>query len=478
MRRLAVITPVTARVALLALLALPMGGCAYYNEMYNTRKFTDQAEKAEREGRTLDAGTAWGQVTVKAETLLARHPESKYAPEARVLMGRAYAKLGDCTSAQASLEPGLGMIQDSALQREGQLALARCLVKLDEAGRAVATYQRLYASASDSQRVLLRPELLTALQHAGAWHEALELATDSAGSIRRMRLLLLAGAGQLDPMLALADSLAAQGDTLAPWDSAAALAGRTDAAAASRIVDDLLRMPSVTPDRRARALLADATRLGQVDSGLALGRLRQVADSATPADLAARARLDMIRLRVRYADSPADLDGIAADLSRETEDSPFAAEARILAASLARLIGLRDSVTPATPGGDMQTFLAGELARDELRALPLARQLFVQVADRWPTSPYAAKALLAARVLAPGDSELRARIETEYPADPYVLAVRGEEVPVLRVLEDSLGKFASAEMTRRFRTPERQRRTPAARPGQRPAPGQRMPEPR
>lgn len=458
----------------LALLAL--SSCAYYNGMYNTRKFTGQAEKAEREGRTIDASTAWGQVTVKAETLLARHPDSKYAPEARVLMGRAYARLGDCTSARAALEPGLGMIQDSALQREGRLALARCLVALNEPQRAIITYRQLYQSATDSAKLGLRPEMLVALQRAGAYDDALELASDTAVATRRVRLLLLAGAGRFEAMQALADQLASQGDTLAPWDSAAALAGRTDPAAASRVVDAMLRLPSVSPERRARTLLADAGRLAAVDSGLALRRYREVLVGTVPNDLAARARLDIVRVRLRHAGSEADLDPIAADLARETEDSPLAAEARTLAAALDQLRTLRDSVGATAPEGDMRTFLGGELARDELFALPLARQLFVRVADLWPTSPYAAKALLAARALSPSDSALRLRIETDYAADPYVMAVRGEDVPVLRSLEDSLGSFASAELARRFRGPDRSRQAPAARPGQRPAPGQRVPE--
>ncbi|HET8761903.1 MAG TPA: hypothetical protein VFM12_00705, partial [Gemmatimonadales bacterium] len=298
--------------ALLALLALP--SCAYYNGMYNTRKFTHDAEKAEREGRTIDASTAWGQVTVKAETLLVRHPDSKYAPEARVLMGRAYAKLGDCTSARASLEPGLGMIQDSVLEREGRLALARCLVRLGEPKRAVVMYQRLYQSAADSEKVVLRPELLTALQRAGDWSDALELASDTTAATRRMRLLLLAGSGHRDQMLALADSLGAEGDTLAPWDSASAVAGRTDPRAGSRVVDAMLRLPSISPERRARVLLADAARLAPLDSGPAMARMRQVLEASAPSDLAARARLEMIRLRVRYTSSLDDLDAIALDL--------------------------------------------------------------------------------------------------------------------------------------------------------------------
>jgi predicted negative regulator of RcsB-dependent stress response len=462
--------------ALLALLALP--SCAYYNGMYNTRKFTHDAEKAEREGRTIDASTAWGQVTVKAETLLVRHPDSKYAPEARVLMGRAYAKLGDCTSARASLEPGLGMIQDSVLEREGRLALARCLVRLGEPKRAVVMYQRLYQSAADSEKVVLRPELLTALQRAGDWSDALELASDTTAATRRMRLLLLAGSGHRDQMLALADSLGAEGDTLAPWDSASAVAGRTDPRAGSRVVDAMLRLPSISPERRARVLLADAARLAPLDSGPAMARMRQVLEASAPSDLAARARLEMIRLRVRYTSSLDDLDAIALDLGRETEDSPLLTEARTLAASLNQLITLRDSVNVTTAAGDMRTFLAGEVARDELQSPPLARQLFVRVADLWPSSPYAAKALLAARVMAPADSVLRLRIESQYPVDPYVMALQGEEVPVLRSLEDSLGSFASAEVTRRARAAQPSRQAPASRPGQRPAPGQRVPEPR
>ena len=57
--------------------------CVYYNGMYNTRHYTSEAERAEREGRRIDASSAWGQVVVRAETLLARHPTSKYIPRRR-----------------------------------------------------------------------------------------------------------------------------------------------------------------------------------------------------------------------------------------------------------------------------------------------------------------------------------------------------------------------------------------------------------
>lgn len=459
--------------------SLCLSGCVYYNGMYNTRKFTDQAEKAEREGRTIDANTAWGQVTIKAETLLTRHPETRYAPEARVLMGRAYAKLGDCTSARPALESSLQVIRDTALRASGELSLAQCMIKLDEPARAAEIYRSLYASAPDSIRRALRPELVDALRRAGAFREALALVGESGSGMEHQRLLLLAGAGDFDQAAALADSLATLGDTLAPWDSAAVLAGRQDPAAGSRIVSAALSIPARSNAQRANSLLNDAERLAPVDSRAAMERLRQVIAVGEPRDLVARARLNMLRLELASADDPAALDSLGAALEREnTEGSPIAFDAEALAVSVRELIAVRDSVTPETPQGDMRVFLAGELARDHLRAPALARLFLVRVADVWPESPYAAKALLAARLMAPADSALRDRIATAYDLSPYVMALRGDEVPELRALEDSLGAFASAQSVRHTGAPDRRGRpaiTPS-RPGQRPAPGQRVPE--
>ena len=457
---------------------LLVGGCVYYNGMYNTRKFTNQAEKAEREGRTIDANTAWGQVTVKAETLLARHPDTKFAPEARVLMGRAYAKLRDCGHARTALESSLGVVRDTALRTEGELALARCLVQLDEPARAVERFRSVYAGAPDSVRDALRPELVLALGRAGAYREALALVAESDSGLEHERFVLLAGAGDLEGAVMLADSFATVGDTLAPWDSAAALAGQQDPAAGSRIVEAMLRLPGRPNAQRANRLLADADRLAPADGSAALTRYREVIALGEPRDAVARAQLGMARLQLVQLSDPAGLDSLATEFERgNTEGSPVAFHSAALAASVRELIAVRDSVTVETPQGDMRTFLAGEMARDSLRSPALARLLLIRVADVWPASPYAAKALLAARLVAPADSALRERIETTYALDPYVRAVHGDEVPALRTLEDSLGTFASALASRRVGTPDRERRpTAAPRPGQRPAPGQRVPE--
>jgi hypothetical protein len=68
------------------------------------------------------------------------------------------------------------------------------------------------------------------------------------------------------------------------------------------------------------------------------------------------------------------------------------------------------------------------------------------VAQDWPASPDAPKALLAAEQLDPTDPDsLRARLDSLYPDSPSLALVRGEDAPGYRVLEDSLEAFAAAE---------------------------------
>lgn len=451
-------------------------GCVYYNAMYNARKFSHDAEKAEREGRTIDANTAWGQVTVKAETLLARHPTSKYVPEAQVLMGRAFAELGDCVSARAPLETGLAVLADSSLRRAGQLALARCYERLDQPARAATLLQALYADAPDSGRRELRAELVRALRLAGRYDAGLAVVASSPDELGGERMALLAGAGRMAEAEALADSLAIRSDTAAPWDSAAALAGRADPEAGRRIVDAMLRLPGTRPSTRAEWLLADARRLSQTDTSAALERYRQVDTLKASSDLLARAQFEQVVLRLAHAQTPAELDSQAAALQRLSDDSPLAFDARVLLATVHRIIGVRDSVSSDTPSGDLRFFLAAEAARDSLHAPALAEWMFRRMADVWPSSPYAAKALLAVRLLAPADSSLRIRIDSAYAESPYVLALRGEDPPALRSLEDSLGAFAQQEARQSARPSQAPRRRAPAGTQPRPAPGQRAPE--
>src|SRR5918997_6075552 len=94
----------TARAAAIAAACAGlMTGCVYYNGMYNANRLARSARKAERDGRTFEANNLWGQVATKAESVLVRHPRSKYAQEASILRGLALAKMGQCEQALGSL---------------------------------------------------------------------------------------------------------------------------------------------------------------------------------------------------------------------------------------------------------------------------------------------------------------------------------------------------------------------------------------
>lgn len=429
------------RRALLAA-ALLLAGCAY-NGMYHARRLSGDAERAERDGRTIDANAFWGQVTVKAETLLARHPDSRYATEAKLLLGRAHAHLDDCTAARPMLRAALPTLTDSADILDARADLARCDLSLGDYAAAAASYSALMGQGSAGEQRATRLALARSLRMAGRGDEALATLEGMDGrDATEERLLARAGSGSVAAMTALADSLIALRDSTAPWDSVLASLGRRDPVAASQLLDRLAPVFAGRPALHARRLVDDARRLAPVDAARAEQRLAQVAASGGDEGAAATARMHLLRTSLAQVSELAALDSIRAALEREST-GPLAGEAAALSKVVGR-VRSADSITAGTPQGDLRLFLVAEAARDSLGALPLAAGLFRSVAEQWPDSPYAPKALLAAEVLVPATPDLRSLLDARYPSSPYVARLRGEDVPELLVLEDSLGAFAVA----------------------------------
>jgi hypothetical protein len=149
--------------------------------------------------------------------------------------------------------------------------------------------------------------------------------------------------------------------------------------------------------------------------------------------------------------------------------SGLTAEAGLIAATVSRLRQLPDSAAAVVPRGDLRLFLGAEAARDTVGSPLLAAALFRRLADDWPASPYAPKALLAAERLDPTDAA-RARLDSLYADSPYLAIARGEDAPAYRELEDSLEAYAAAQMVaqpgqRRPPSPAVRRRVEPTRPG-------------
>ena len=436
-----------------------VSGCAYYNAMYNARRLSDQAEKAEQEGRNFDANTLWGQVTVKAETVIARHPESKYVPEAYALMGRAHARLGNCTRARPALESALAAPLDSAMAADTELRLASCYADLGMHQEAIARYERIAATGGPAHQRAARAALARSLRITGRTEEAARLVDRYPDLPAGERLSAFAASGRAREALTLADSLIAARDSTVAWDSVITWLAARDRVAASALVDRAAAAPGATPAARANRLLADAARFSS-DPAQARPRLERVRDQTEAPDAAAAARLELIRFDLRAATSRAALDPVLQALAKEVAESPLAPQAEVMLRAIEAVTSAVDSSVPGARSADMRVFLAAEAARDRLAAPRLAESLFRRIAEAWPESPYAPKALLAAAQLA-GDTLLVAEAGARYPSSPYVVGTGPTALASLRALEDSLGAFADSLRIRP--APEGVR--PAARPG-------------
>jgi hypothetical protein len=440
--------------------------------MYNTKRLAGSARKAEREGRTFEAASLWGQVVTRADSLVTRHPDSKYVDEALMLKGTGLARLGQCPTAIAPLSRVTqlqGVSADAA--EDAYLALARCHMELGDPASADLAASRVIESRQSARR---RDALLIhaqALRLTGRPREALAALDGINGPhASEERLLALAGAGLRDQAVTTADTLLAQADSGRNWDSLLVAVGRADPRVASSRVDRLVARPGSAPATRTRWLLEDGRRLAGLDTARAEARLTQAAQAGagTPAGIAAQVQLARRRLsRSRTSD---DVAAVGRTLDSLAGESGETGEAGQLNATLVRIRSAEDSSSARAEMADLRLFLAAEAARDTLAAPVVAASLFRRLVDDWPDSPYAPKALLAARVLDTAWADTaRALLDERYAASPYLAFVQGEASPEYQALEDSLQAFALRQGRAPVHAPQ-----PGARrqPGQQPnAPG-------
>jgi tetratricopeptide (TPR) repeat protein len=462
----------------LVVTALSTGACVYYNGMYNANRLARSARKAEREGRTFEANGLWGQVATKAESVIVRHPTSKYAAEAEVLRGVALSRMGQCDQALGPLSDlELAKIAPD-LKEDGLLALGRCQAASGNAEAADAAFVQLLDSKSPDRRLEARFQHARVLRLSGQYLEALQALPNVRDTRSDMeRLLALAGAGRLPDAMVVADSLLARTDSTKQWDSLVVVLGEENPIAASSVVDRVRKLPGRTREAEAKMLLDDGLRLESVDTARAARRFKETIAVGKNANTTARAHLELLQMDLRGVGRPEELAPLAAKLKGLSERSEIVSkEISQLSTKVGYVQIAGNSVTPETLQGDLRLFLAAESARDSLAAPRLAETLFRRIPEQFPASAYAPKAILAAQQLnsAWADSA-RALLEERYFDSPYLAMIRGEATPEYRELEDSLGVFAAAQGARR--PAEGVRRAPTIRDTERERPGRPRPTP-
>ena len=482
-------SPLSTSVIAAVFAAQFLAGCVYYNGMYNANRLANSARKAEREGRTFEANNLWGQVATKAESVVVRHPRSKYAEEAAILRGLALARLGQCEEALAPLGRVAVARVGSDLEEDAWLASGRCHVALGNIPAADAAFTEVLDSKNSGRRREARFQRAYTLRQFGRYEEALGVLEGNKEPRAQSELLLsLAGAGRVPEAMALADSLVARGDTTQPWDSLLATLGRQDPSSASNLTNRLSRLPGRSAPRQAQWLLQDGLRLMQHDSARAAARFREAVKIGGSGEAAGRASVQLVRMDLRGVSRPEDLTPKIQTLRALAAKNGVAAAELTQLSVTASAVQATGLTTLGTPQGDLQLFLAAEVARDSLLAPRLAEGLLLRIVNEWPESPYAPKAVLAAQQLNPDWADsARTLLETRYYASPYLAVIRGEEGWAYRQFEDSLGAFATANSApvRRASPAQPGRPAPATgnddeEPGRRrpqPAPSSRVVEP-
>jgi tetratricopeptide (TPR) repeat protein len=426
---------------------LVLGACAWSNSLYEARRLSDSAARAEREERNFDAGSLWGQAAVKADSAYARDPDGNHGAEALWLRGRALAHLGDCPSALPVLERAQVVAGVAEWSAELRIELARCRSLQGDPVGAVEILRPIIERGEGEAASAARRLAGRALVRAERWDEALAMLVDDESVAGRWdRIIALAEVGRPDEAFELAAPRIMLADSSADWDRLVRITAARSPDAVDRLLSELGTMRNASDGDRARWLLAAAQgAVGHDDRG-ATRRLEQVA-GMPDVPSASSARILLVERRVAAVEDSATLATTLAAIGGVVRGD---AAAGVLAERLARwgrriqddLVG----TPPGVPEGDLAMFYQAGIARDTLGAPRLASWLLARLERGWPDSPYLPKAL-AARIAMEPDSvdALRARL-LGVGASPYLAYLRGRDDPRFAVLEDSLGFYIDGRL--------------------------------
>ncbi|MFL5576481.1 MAG: tetratricopeptide repeat protein [Gemmatimonadaceae bacterium] len=414
------------------------GGCAYYNGVYNARASASHGDDLARRGRVSEANAAYATAAEKAESVLAHFPRSRWRPDALYIAGRSQALLGRCDEAVGRLAEFLDAPGQAARHRDrAELALASCEVRAERYAdarrrlepllvgrdRELATQAAIWAARAaialgENEEAARR---LQSLPEGAAQWELAAAALERREYARAESLLVLRarhGDFRDDVVSWLRELWSARHDDGVERIVAAYGSARTPAA--GKVALDLL----------AADLLTAAGRDGDANAYLQRAQALAV-DSVSARDVAARLCL----LQLGTVSASADAEAVVARAQSRAAGSPMYERLR-------QNLLLMELLERHSDFSGTSLFLAGEVARDSLRAPRLAHAIFTRVASTVPLMPLAPKALLAAAAVLPDSAAAyRQLVRTRYPASPYATLLDGGDpgdMPQYRTVEDEL----------------------------------------
>jgi len=425
----------------LCVCAAVLQSCAYYNGMYNANRYSKQAERSERAGRTGEAADRWRLAAIHAESVTVRHPKSRWADDALLVRGRALVHLESWNDAVVVLTDAVRTAPPGEQRREAQLNLGRANLAIRRHAEALVALDSAVSSGVASRRS-------EALLYRGRTWMAMGRPTQALADFR--------ASGRIEARYERVGAALALHDTAAAVELAGGLVtqpfneglwiplleglGRVGRSAeAGVLVGRLVERQDVTPGARARLMLADGDRRAALgDAAAASARYRAVVEAVPDSGVARTAIVRLARMDLRSAADSADVFRVRQRLDQVVVLGGSSGQEAL---DVLRLLHRADSLAAAVASPDAFWFLRAELLRDSLGARTLAASAFAAMAELFPASPWTPKGLFAAIVLGPTDADaLRAELAARYPESPYTrIATGGADDPErFAALEDSL----------------------------------------
>ncbi len=434
-KSLAVVFPVALAVAMCI---TPLGGCVYYNGVYNARDATRRADALLRRGFADSARLFWQRGSESAEAVLRVTPQSRWHAEMLLHAGRSAAMLSDCPRARERLNGFLALPQRDFPDRvRASLALSACDLRAGDYARVEARLAPLAVNAAgaatgqDRDPVLQADLVRTRAQAAlasGAYSRAdsllLALPDDDAPW---ERLAIAASSSNWPEVERWLLDRAAVGDARPEVDPIlrqAVAAG--EAARVMRVVEAFDAAATPRRDRTRLQLLAGELLEQTRDTAAARWYYTRVAERAALDSLSraeAGARLALLDLAAVHS-----IASLRLWLTRAFSDTDGASRSARLdrAQSVSTLLLMLFDADDAS-GAAM--FLAGEVARDSLQQESVALEAWRTLSTRWPDAPLAPRALvMAARVYPDSAMVWHQEVLTRYATSSMAGMLRGETI--------------------------------------------------
>ncbi len=423
----------TRGVVLLCAALLTVGaaaGCGYYNSLYNAQNRFANAEREAALGNMATAFNEYDEAIARAAVSVRRYPDSRWADDALLLIGRAHFGKRSDREAGAAMERLLRESTDPVLRGQAFAYLGAVRVR-SGAGDAVTPLDSALAIGGAQARLAPFMHLWRARARfasadtAGAWQdldaiaqgttgiqadagiERLRRAVESRDSSRWIREMGALTSGRIPT--AIADSIRSLlQESRTHWGAAF-----VNAAMPATIGQELPELQRLQLRLSRAEFMAAAG-----DTALAITAGTDVA-RASDLDVSSTARVRVARWLLATVDSIAGLSRVRSLL--------LPAFGNPEALSMIRGIRAIEVLADRSEEEPVAMFVAAEFARDDLFAPLLARVLFLRFAALPGAATWRSKALIAALDLSTTPS-LRSDPERRLASvdrDLYVDAVRG-----------------------------------------------------